>query len=147
MSEILVPNVQSHASDVGVWECVCGACCRCVAAAVTCRDFHSSAAMLGRHELAQTSLNQLHFSGKYASDRFMRGISKLRGLTSLQLPIFKTGAGELLSEVAQLTDLEDLDMIQSWVSETCLPLSTALSTTYTEQLGYTGLPLGCILAA
>ena len=39
----------------------------------------------------------------------------------------KAVAGELLSKVALLTDLEALDISYSWVSETCLPLSTALS--------------------
>ena len=109
-------------------------------------DFHSTAAMLGRREFAQTSLKQLHFSGKCDSVRCMRGISKLRGLTSLHLPQFSTVAGELLSEVAQLTDLEDLEMDLSWVSGACLPLSTATSTACTQQLEYTVI-LGCALTA
>ena len=85
--------------------------------------------------LAQPSLQHLHFHEcKFTSDRSMRGISKLRGLRSLDFPEFRAVAGELLSELAQLTDLETLNLDYSStalnprrVSETCLPLSTALS--------------------
>ena len=85
--------------------------------------------------LAQPSLQHLHFHEcSFTSDRSMRGISKLRRLRSLDFPEFKAVAGELLSEVAQLTDLDTLHFGYScttlnptWVSETCLTLSTALS--------------------
>ena len=98
--------------------------------------------------LAQPSLQHLHFHEcKFTSDRSMRGISKLRGLRSLDFPEFRAVAGELLSELAQLTDLETLNLDYSStalnprrVSETCLPLSTALSLPCIS-----GLLLGCRL--
>ena len=83
--------------------------------------------MLGRHVSAQTSLEQLHFYGDFDSDHCMRGVNKLCRLRSLVLPVFDALMGELPSEVAQLTNLETLNMNKSWVSETSFPLSTALS--------------------
>ena len=98
-------------------------------------NIHSTAALVRKYGLAQPFLQRLHFHEcKFISDRSMRGISKLRGLRSLDFPYFRAIAGDLLSELAQLTDLEALDLGYSCmdlnpsrVSESCLPLSTALS--------------------